>query len=516
MSFCRRALWISTPVLGGLLLLALGCGRSHQDGKPLIRVASKQFPESVLLGDIIGLLAENAGAHVEYLHMLGDTSKTWNGLLTGQLDAYCDYTGTILKETLADKDIQDEEELRRYLKNEYNLFMTRSLGFSNNYALGMREAQAEELGITKISDLRDHSTLRLGLSAPFLERSDGWQGLKRAYRLPFSRPEGKQHDVAYTEISTGGVDVIDVYTTDAKIRLYNLRVLEDDLGFFPAYEAVVLYRADVLDRAPDVVKAWQRLEGSLSREKMLDLNYRVTVEETPELQVARDFLADSLGIEVEVEILTIWDRIVRQSWNHLQLVGVSLFFAILTAIPLGIVAARWHYLGQVILGSVGIVQTLPSFALLTFLLVALSTLRLPGLGFLSAVIALYVYSLLPILRNTYTGITGIPLEIRESAEALGLSSWAQLYLVELPMASRSILAGIKTSSIINVGFATLGGLIGAGGYGQLIFAGLIKNDNSLLMAGAIPAMGLALLFQGVFELAERFLVPRGLLLRSAT
>jgi osmoprotectant transport system permease protein len=196
-------------------------------------------------------------------------------------------------------------------------------------------------------------------------------------------------------------------------------------------------------------------------------------------------------------------------------VGISLFFAILTAIPLGIIAAQWPRPGQIILGAVGVVQTLPSFALLTFLLVVLSQLGLPALGIFCAVVALYVYSLLPIVRNTHTGLVSIPLQIRESADALGLSPWAQLYLVELPMASRSILAGIKTAAVINVGFATLGGLIGAGGYGQLIFAGLIKSDNTLLMAGAIPAMALALAIQGLFELAERFLVPRGLRLRTA-
>ena len=150
-------------------------------------------------------------------------------------------------------------------------------------------------------------------------------------------------------------------------------------------------------------------------------------------------------------------------------------------------------------------QTLPALALLGFLLVLLHRI-----GFLPAVIALYLYSLLPIVRNTYTGLHDIPLHIRESAEALGLSAWARLYLVELPMASRSILAGIKTAAVINVGFATLGGLIAAGGYGQPIITGLNKGSNALILEGAIPAGLMALAVQSLFDLLEAAIVPRGL------
>jgi osmoprotectant transport system permease protein len=153
---------------------------------------------------------------------------------------------------------------------------------------------------------------------------------------------------------------------------------------------------------------------------------------------------------------------------------------------------------------------LPALALLGFLLVLLRRT-----GPVPAIVALYLYSLLPIVRNTYAGLSDVPLQVRESAEALGLSPFARLYLIELPMASRSILAGIKTSAVINVGFATLGGLIGAGGYGQPIITGLSKNDYALILEGAVPAVLMALAVQGLFEVAERFLVPRGLRLKPA-
>lgn len=160
---------------------------------------------------------------------------------------------------------------------------------------------------------------------------------------------------------------------------------------------------------------------------------------------------------------------------------------------------------------VGTIQTVPSVALLVLLLVALSM----AFGWQTAAVALFLYSLLPIVRNTYSGLHDIPIQVRESAEALGLSSFARLRLIELPMASRSILSGIKTAAVINIGNATLGGLIAAGGYGQPIFNGLNRNDPRLILEGAIPAVLLAIVVQGLFELAERFLVPKGLRLRPA-
>ncbi len=155
------------------------------------------------------------------------------------------------------------------------------------------------------------------------------------------------------------------------------------------------------------------------------------------------------------------------------------------------------------------VQTIPSLALLIFMI------PLFGIRERPAIAALFLYSRLPIVRNTYAGLHDIPLHIRESAVALGLPRLARLRLVELPMASRAILAGIKTSAVINVGTATLGGYIGAGGYGQPIFTGLRLDDMGLILQGAIPAAVLALAAQGLFEIAERFWVPKGLRLKAA-
>jgi osmoprotectant transport system permease protein len=496
------------PLALGLAGLLLSPGTTRADPPVSVVVGSKSFTESVILGELVRILAEDAGASCRHRRRLGDTSKTWVSLLTGRLDVYCEYTGTLTQEILAGENIQDPAHLARVLEG-YGLRASRSLGFRNNYALGMKEGRAEALHIRTISDLCRHPDLRLGLSHAFLERADGWRGLQKHYGLPFDTPRGLEHSLAYRGLETGLLDVVDLYTTDAEIRRYGIRVLEDDKNFFPAYEAILLYRADLETRAPEVVQSLLRLEGQISAATMQDLNARANIDRQSETRVAADFLAESLNIHTEVAEETMGQLLLRTTGEHLLLVVVSLALAIPTAIPLGVIAARAPTVGQLILGLVGILQTFPALALLTFLIV------LFGVGPLPAIVALFAYSLLPIVRNTYAGLHDIPLQIRESAEALGLSSWARLYLIELPMASRSILAGIKTAAVINVGFATLGGLIGAGGYGQTIMTGLDKSDTGLLLEGAIPAVLMALAVQGLFDLAERVLVPRGLRLKPS-
>jgi osmoprotectant transport system permease protein len=163
------------------------------------------------------------------------------------------------------------------------------------------------------------------------------------------------------------------------------------------------------------------------------------------------------------------------------------------------------------------VQTIPALALLVLLIAPVAWLgfRTIGSGSATAIAALFLYSLLPIVQSTATGIATIAPEYRESAAALGLSRWFRLIHIELPLASPSILAGIKTAAVLNVGFATLGGLVGAGGYGQPIMSGITLRRTSLILEGAVPAACLAILLQLGFEVAERWLLPAGLRVRPA-
>jgi osmoprotectant transport system permease protein len=474
---------------------------------PEVRVGSKSFTEPVILGEMIRMLAEDAGVTAGHSMRMGDTSKTWNGLRSGALNVYVEYTGTLFKELFAGRDLT-LEQLKEELASD-GILMSRPLGFSNNYALGMKEEKAAELKIRTISDLRGHPDLRLGVSHAFLERGDGWHGLKTYYKLPFATPPGMEHTLSYKGLGTS-LDVMDVFTTDAEIKAFGVRVLEDDGKFFPKYEAVLLYRADLARKHPEAVRAILKLEGKIDNETMIALNSRVNTDREAEAAVAAAFLEERLGVRVKAAHETAWHRLWRMTWEHLLLVVGSLVPAIAVAVPLGVVAARRPLLGQLILGLVSVVQTFPALALLSVLILLM---RSVGTG--PAVVALFVYSLLPIVRNTVTGLQDIPLPIRESAEALGLSAWDRLTLIEMPMAARSILAGVKTAAVINVGFATLGGLVAAGGYGSAIIAGLDKNDAGLLLLGAVPAVIMALVVQGLFDVAERFVVSRGLRLKPA-
>jgi len=237
---------------------------------------------------------------------------------------------------------------------------------------------------------------------------------------------------------------------------------------------------------------------------MRRMNAQVKLRGIKDSVVAANFL----GVHVDGDGTGLWSRLLQRSIEHVKLVLISLGLALLLAIPLGILAARLQRLGQVVLALTGVLQTVPSLAMFVFMI------PLFGIGTWPAVAALFFYSLLPIVRNTHAGLTGIAPELLESAAALGLPAAVRLREVELPLAMRSILAGIKIAAVINVGTATLGALIGAGGYGQPILTGIRLDSIPLILEGAIPAAVLALLVQGLFELVERWLTPRGLRLQA--
>jgi osmoprotectant transport system permease protein len=463
-------------------------------------IGSKNFTEAVILGEIGAAVGRQAGVRVEHQRQLGGTRILWRALETGAIDAYAEYTGTLAEELLQMPGA-DHDALRHALAQR-GLAMTQPLGFDNTYALGMREERARALGIARISDLRTHPRLKIGLSNEFLSRADGWPGLRGAYDLP-QRADGLDHDLAYRGLASGAIDVTDLYSTDAEIQRYELRVLADDRGYFPAYEAVYLYRADLVQRAPEWVRALERLSGRIDAPTMRRLNARMKLDGETEAAVA----ADWLGIAAP-EATSRAARIRQRTYEHLALVAVSLGLALSVALPLGVLAARWPRLGHLVLSATGLLQTLPSLAVFVFMI------PLFGIGAKPAIAALFLYSLLPIVRNTHAGLTAIPLELRETAAAMGLPPRTRLWRVEMPLALGTMLAGIKTAAVINVGTATLGALIGAGGYGQPILAGIRLDDIGLILEGAVPAALLALLVQGALDVAQRLLTPRGLRLAA--
>jgi osmoprotectant transport system permease protein len=473
-----------------------------------ITVGSKRFTESYILGELVAGVARQVGeAQVTLKPGLGNTGVVFAALKSGAIDVYPEYSGTIAFELLGGRSGYSLMDINRALA-AYRLMASIPLGFSNNYALAVTEKTAQQLGVRTISDLARHPRLVLGLSQEFISRQDGWPALKQAYELPFI-PRGLDHGLAYESMAAGRIDVMDVYSTDGKIAHFGLRVLVDDRGFFPQYAAVLLHRADLPQRLPKTWAALMRLEGTISTERMIAMNASAELDAIPFASIAENQLSGGrlLGKAVGGNFV---DRLLGEDFSritaqHLLLVFASLAASCMVGIPLGIWAMRSRLARNIIFPGVSVLQTIPSLALLAFLIAALGKI-----GTAPALIALFLYGLLPIVRNTAAGLAEIRPGISQAASALGLQRRAILRLIELPLASRTILAGIKTSAVINVGTATIAAFIGAGGFGERIVAGLAVNDNALLLAGAVPSAVLAILIEIGFSGMERILVPRGL------
>ncbi len=491
-----------------LLCTALGAGWSlamqpAQAAEPLV-VGSKRFTESYVLGEIVRQTLIGAGVPAVHKQGLGNTGILEQALTSGAVDIYPEYTGTIVREILkrepAPGDAQPSiEQLNTWLAPR-KLKVAVPLGFNNTYALAMQDRVAERLGVRSISDLArlPAAALRLGLSHEFQARADGWPALTRAYGLPQPAASALDHGLAYDALMVGQVDLIDIYSTDAKVGRLKLRVLTDDRNFFPRYDAVLLMRVAV-DPAP-----LSPLAGRIDNAAMVALNAAVELDGLSFEAAAHRFLAGPTGTAAAPpHRLTFIDRLfapdlLRLTLQHLALVFGSLLLAVLVGVPLGVLAWRQPRFANTLLAAVGLLQTVPSIAMLAFLIAIVG-----AIGFLPALLALFFYALLPIVRNTHAGLVGVPKGVAEAGLAIGLRRGQVLRLVQLPLARPTLLAGIKTAAVINVGTATVAAFIGAGGLGERIVAGLAVNDTATMLAGALPAAVLALVVQVVFDAVER-------------
>lgn len=495
-----------------IMLLAVAVATPAAAAESL-RIGSKRFTESYILGEIIAGTARRAGtADVEHRPGLGNSAILFSALQSGAIDLYPDYTGTVALELLGLTKVPPLPELNQLLA-KHGLAAGVSLGFDNAYALAMPEKTAVRLGYTRISDLRGDRQLRAGLSPEFLNRKDGWPALRTAYGLDGLPVRVLEHGLAYEALARVQVDVIDVYTTDPKIAQQALRLLQDDRSVFPAYDALLVYRRDLPQRHPAAWAAIGQLQGTISTTAMRGMNAAVELEGRSFAAVAGDWLRGAAtGLENGRRTLAavlLAPDLARLTVEHLLLVCGSLMLSISVGIPLGIWAQRAPRAGYWILAVTGVLQTVPSLALLAFLIAALGQI-----GAVPAILALFLYALLPIVRNTETALAGVGKGMLDAGRALGLDAWQCLRLVELPLALPGVLAGIKTAAVINVGTATMAAFIGAGGYGERIVAGLAVNDRDLLLAGAIPAAVLALAFEGLFLLLDRCLPGRAALAKQ--
>ncbi len=493
-----------------------------EPGRPIV-VASKPFGESYILAEMFAQVLEAHGFAVERRPGLGATELAFEALRTGAIDVYPEYTGTGLTAILHEQPTADPRETFARVATEFErrwgIRWLPPLGFENTYAIAVRRETAESLGLRTLSDLaRAAPGLTAGLSPDFIGRPDGLPGIARAYGIRFKAVHALGPAVKYQALAAGKVDVIDGYATDGLIARYDLVVLADDRRFFPPYQAAALVGPRLPREAPRAVLALEALSGRITEATMRRLNRRVEVDNEPIARVAADALRElglaggpatetgapaaarpgrqPFGAYLAAQAPTL----LRLTLRHLLLVGISLAAAVLLALPLGLLLERTPRAAEGAIRAVGLLQTIPGIALLAFMIPLL------GIGVVPALVALFLYSLYPILRNTYTGVRNADPEAVSAALAIGMTPGQVLRYVRLPLAAPVIMAGIRTAAVIDVGTATLAAFIGAGGLGDPIVAGLSLSDTRMILSGAIPAALLALLVDaglGAVEMAVR-------------
>ncbi len=468
----------------------------------IVKVGAKHFNESYILAEIFSQLLEANGYKVERKFNLGGTMVCYESLVNNQIDIYPEYTGTISEAILKLQNKPGLNELNELLKANYKLELIGNLGFNNTYAFAVTKKTSEKYNIKKISDLKLHPELKTALSYEFIKRKDGWENLAALYNLKI-KPVGIDHGLAYQSLEDEKIELTDVYSTDGEIRKYGLVILKDDMNFFPSYLAVPFIRSDL---TPEIKNIIAKLSGTINDSLMQSMNAEVLFENKKFAEVANEFLKNKSLISSNVKYKTTSsiDEILNKTLRHLYITIISLLLAIIIAFPAGVLLSAFQKISPPVLYLAGLMQTIPSIALLAIMIPVF------GIGIIPAVAALFLYALLPILRNTVSGIYSVDPVIKKVASGMGLTKWQRLRYVEIPLAIPAILAGIKTAAIINIGTATLAAFIGAGGLGEFIVTGLALNDTSLILKGAIPAAILAVLAEFFFELLDKLLIPKHL------
>ena len=500
--------------LAALVVVAVaGCGKSRNRGSADLVIASKPFPESRILCEIMSQLIESeTDLEVRQKHGLGGTMVCFEALRNDQIDVYPEYTGTgllsILKQELGEERTADAifGRIKPAFADQQLAVLSR-FGFNNTYVLAARP----ELAAKTISDLRPmEDSIRVRFQHEFLEREDGYPQIQETYGIRFADVQGMEHGLAYTAMAEDQIDVMDAYSTDGTLVKYEdqITLLEDDLGIFPPYDAFPLVRQSTLADHPDLESILAKLETKIDRRAMTAMNYDV-LQGKSAAEVASAFLVEQGLMDASKAVKETWRTSVgyfmRLLGQHMFLTLTATLLATIIGIALGILVARYDkQLSGPVLGFVGVLQTIPSLALLAFLIPVF------GIGVKPAVIALFLYGLLPIVRNTYTGITSVPAELKDAGSGMGMTPKQLLWQLELPLATRTIMAGIRTALVISVGTATLGAFIGAGGFGDPIFAGLQQKDNGKILLGALSAAVLAIACDYGMAILEKRIGPRGL------
>jgi osmoprotectant transport system permease protein len=490
-------------------------------------VASKPFGESYLLAEMFAQLLEARGIAVERRPGLGATEVAFAALRSGAIDVYPEYTGTGLLAILHAPPMHDAgavfDSVQRAFEQRWNIRWLPPLGFENTYAIAVRAETASRYHLRTLDDLASASSkLVAGFTPDFIGRADGLPGLTHAYHLHFAGVRPLSQALKYIALASGKVDVVDAYSTDGSIARYRLMVLADNRGFFPPYQAAALVGARLQRDDPTAVAVLTELSGRLDVRVMRALNQRVEIGGEPVPAVAASALR-SLGLTGGAAVPVtaagipaasrrsfgryLWERravLWGDTERHLLLVAIPLLTAILTAVPLGLWLEHARGAAEPVIRAVGVVQTIPSIALLALMIPFL------GVGVWPALVALWLYSLYPIVRGTFTAVRDADSAAVAAARALGMTPVQVLRWVRTPLAAPGIMAGVRTAAVIDVGTATLAAFIGAGGLGEPIATGLALADTRLILSGAIPAAVLALLVDAALAVVERRTTPEPL------
>lgn len=505
------------------IALLFGARTIAQDRAPIV-VASKPFGESYLLAEMFAQVLEARGIAVTRMRGLGSTEIVFSALRSGSVDVYPEYTGTgliaVLHDTLAPGDLADPRKVFAHVSgafaSRYGVRWLPPLGFENTFAIAVKKDTAAKYRLRTLSDLaRESAQLNAGFTADFIDRPDGLAGLARVYEIKLATVKPLLPALKYEALAGGAVDVIDGFSTDGLLERYQLVVLEDDRRFFPPYEAAALLGTRAAGRA-DVVSALTQLSGRLGEPAMRSFNRRIEVDGEDVSAVAASALQSlSLTSHQSPSATTpsavgggigsyMWARratLARLTLRHLWLVAVALAAATLVAVPVGLALERLRSIAGPTLAGLGVLQTIPSIALLAFMVPML------GIGAVPALVALWLYALFPIARGTYTGVRDADPGAVEAAEALGMTPGQRLLKVRLPLAAPVIMAGVRTAAVITVGATTLAAFIGAGGLGEPIVTGLAIADTRMVLSGALPAAVLAVIVDATLGILERQVRP---------
>ncbi len=530
---------IIVAIIGGLVSSSASEEQEPSDSNvKKITIGSKEFTEQLILGNMMKVLLEDNGFKVDDRIGLSGTMINHRALINDEIDVYMEYTGTAYIVILEKKEVvHDPQEVYEIVKKEYkekwNLVWLDRARFDNTNALLMKKERAVELGIKTISDLAsivktDPNQLSFATNAEFFSRPDGLREMEKHYnfRFPDNNIKKMGIGITYLALNEDSVDVALGFSTDGNIRKFDLMILEDDKKFFPIYNPAPVIRSEVIEMYPTVENILNQIGPRLTTTEMIEMNYGVDIDgENPE-RVARQWLEDEglLGVSglhqqpksrsaIESPssfVLSFQDQarlLAVKIVEHIKVSFISVGIAVGTGLGLGIAITlfRNKAFSNGVINIAIIIVTIPSVAMFGFMV------PIFGIGITPSIIALVLYAQLPILRNTYTGLTTIRSEILDAAEGIGLSKLEMLFKIRFPIAFPVIMAGIRTSIVFTIGLATIAALIGAGGLGDLIFQGIQQSNTQLILVGTIPVALLAVFTDIGLKKVEDRLTPRGMI-----